>query len=63
MIMIILQTAAFTISPLSQLLDLVTPNFNDLMVTLMCVLTPVMIVELTKVFARFRAGIRTQAKA
>ncbi|HQZ95841.1 MAG TPA: cation-transporting P-type ATPase [Pyrinomonadaceae bacterium] len=63
MIMVILQTAAFTISPLSRLLDLVTPNFNDLAVTLLCVLTPVVIVELTKVFARYGVDRRSQAQA
>ncbi|MEQ1604170.1 MAG: cation-transporting P-type ATPase [Pyrinomonadaceae bacterium] len=62
-IIIILQTAAFVITPLSQLLGLVRPDLNDLAITLLCVLMPIAIVEVTKGLARYRSDIPLKAKA
>lgn len=50
--MILLQVLAVYLRPLANVLDLVPPNWSDLLVTLGCVLIPIAVVELTKAVAR-----------
>ena len=45
---VLLQIAAFSIEPLSRLLRLAQPNFNDLLVVLACAVIPILIVEVSK---------------
>lgn len=51
-IMILLQVLAVYLRPLANVLDLVPPNWSDLLVMLGCVLIPIAVVELTKAVAR-----------
>ena len=51
-VVILLQSLALYVSPIAGVLDLEPPNLNDLLVTLGCVLAPVLIVEAAKAFGR-----------
>ena len=53
-VMVLLQALALYLSPIAGILDLVPPNWNDILLTLGCILTPVLIVELTKKLGRMR---------
>ena len=49
---ILLQILAVTVQPLREVLGLVRPNLTDLLVTLGCIVIPVVIVEITKALSR-----------
>ena len=49
---ILLQILAVTVPPLREVLGLVRPNLTDLLVTLGCIVIPVVIVEITKALSR-----------
>jgi magnesium-transporting ATPase (P-type) len=49
---ILLQAMALYVSPLARILDAVPPNISDFLVMLGCVVTPVLVVEITKKFRK-----------
>ena len=50
-IMGLLQLAAFSLPSLAKVLDLVDPNRNDLLVTVVCAIAPIFVVEVVKFFS------------
>ena len=52
LVVVILQMLAIYFTPLARILDTVRPNMNDLVVIVISIILPVVVVEITKVFAR-----------